>query len=81
MLSISEFGEILGVPSVGQCAYTEDHSLDSLFHHLENEGSYLTELPDPETIKQHVCTPQIVHTHQDRDGTIVNLDANRIYLK
>ena len=33
-LSITNLGDILGVPSVGQCAYTEDHSLDSRYHNL-----------------------------------------------
>ena len=76
-LSITEFGDILGIPSYGQCAYIEDHSLDSLFYHLEYEGPYLTELPNPETVKQHVCAPRVVHTHQKRDGTMVHLDPNR----
>jgi copper oxidase (laccase) domain-containing protein len=41
-LSITEFGDILGIPSYGQCTYTKDHSLNSFFYHLEKEGPYLT---------------------------------------
>lgn len=80
-LSITEFGDILGIPSYGQYAYTEDHSFDSLFYHLEKEGTYLTELPDLETIKQHISLGRVVHTQKKRDGTIVHLDPNRLYLK
>ena len=47
ILSVTDLGDILGVPSVGQCAYTEDHSLDFLYHNLESHGPYLTEIPDP----------------------------------
>ena len=63
MLSITELGDILGVPSYGQCAYTEDHSLEPLDFSIESEGPYLTELPDIQDIKKHVSTHHVVHTH------------------
>ena len=79
--SITELGNILGVPSYGQCVYTEDHSLESLYFNIESEGPYLTELPDIQAIKQHVSIRREVHTHQRRDGTVLNLDPNWIYVK
>ena len=36
---------------------------------------------DYQDTKHYVCTRRVVHTHQKRDGTIVHLDPNRIYLK
>ncbi|PWA95795.1 Ribosomal protein L7Ae/L30e/S12e/Gadd45 [Artemisia annua] len=67
--SITKLGDILGVPSHGQYAYTEEHSLDSLYYHLRLKCLDL-------------AFENLEMTFSSRcDGSLVHLDPNRLYLK
>ena len=81
ILSVTEIGHILGIPSYGQCAFTKDHSLESLYYNVEIDGAYRTEIPDIEVIKQIIQIPRVTNTYQKRDGSVVFLDPSKIYLR
>ena len=54
-LSLEEFAQILGIPCHGQCAYSEDPELNSLFENRECEGPYVTYIPSQTELINSLC--------------------------
>ena len=57
-LSLGHFAHILRIPNHGQCAFTEDWSLDSLFNFREENSPYSSHIPSPEDLHRMICKPR-----------------------
>ncbi|GJY66034.1 hypothetical protein Tco_0468272 [Tanacetum coccineum] len=55
-ISLEHFANILGVPCQGQCAYSEECSIDSLKNNQEVNGPYHTTIPSTKQIKNFIQT-------------------------
>ena len=47
VLTLDQFAQILRIPNHGQCAYTEDWCLESLFNYREENSPYCSYIPRP----------------------------------
>ncbi|GKF17834.1 hypothetical protein Tco_0062752 [Tanacetum coccineum] len=60
--SLSEFGQILGIPFEGQCSFMNEWTLDALSREQYPSGPYHTHLPSHEEIKMFNQTERTEHT-------------------
>ena len=56
--SLPDFGHILGIPTSGQCSFTDEWSLDALVRSTPTSGKYATTPPTPDDIKTIILKPQ-----------------------
>ncbi|GJS25156.1 MAK10-like protein [Tanacetum coccineum] len=78
--TLFEFGQILCIPSEGQCSCTDEWSLDALLREHCLSGPYHTELPTPEDIRLFIQNERSEHTRLIK-GMVTHLDENKIHTK
>ena len=71
VLTLEQFAQILSIPNHGQCAYTEDWCLESLFHYREENSPYCSYIPSPTELTK------IIRTHPHPHPTKIRLEEVR----
>lgn len=56
VLTLEQFAQILRIPNHGQCAYTEDWCLESLFNYREENSPYCSYIPTPSELTKLLRT-------------------------
>ena len=67
--SLPDFGHILGIPTSGQCSFTDEWSFDALVRSTPTSGKYATTPPTPDDIKTIILKPRtspLTHTYKGR---------------
>ena len=76
--SLPEFGRILGIPTSGQCSFTNEWSLDALITTTPTIGKYATVLPPLDEIKTIVLKPRTSTLTRTYQGKKIPLMENQI---
>ncbi|GJW85351.1 hypothetical protein Tco_0158496 [Tanacetum coccineum] len=79
-LTLAQFGQILKISYNGQAIFTNEWDLASLKYSQETEGSYCTELPTPDDIRQLLELERVVVDRTIKSQT-VSLNPNQILTK
>ena len=67
--SLPDFGRILGLPTTGQCSFTDEWSLDSLVRSTPRSGKYATTPPTPNEIRTFILKsrpPSLTRTYRGK---------------
>ncbi|GKB12155.1 hypothetical protein Tco_0846078 [Tanacetum coccineum] len=75
--TLEEFGHILGIPSKGQCSYSDKWSLDYLEISNPTKGRYQTTPPFPSVIKTLIQTPRQGQITRVRNKKTINVDDKK----
>ena len=72
------FGQILGVPTEGQCTFTHEWSLDALTRSSPSYGKYATIPPSPQEIRSIVQIDRHGPEYRLIHGTLTPISVNQI---
>ncbi|GKB47578.1 hypothetical protein Tco_0898331 [Tanacetum coccineum] len=76
--TLEEFGQILGIPYKGACVFTDKWSLDDLQYGVPTDGSYQTNPPCPDDIKNYIQEERVGPVTRIRHGAEIPVEENEI---
>nr|GFB22849.1 copia protein [Tanacetum cinerariifolium] len=71
-----QFGQILGIPSNGACSFTDKWLLDDLRYSVPMSGSYQTDPPCPDEIKNYIQDEQKGSVTRIRHDKVIDVEEN-----
>ncbi|GKC63274.1 hypothetical protein Tco_1095872 [Tanacetum coccineum] len=79
-LTLAQFGQILKIPYNGQAVFTNEWDLASLEYSQETEGSYSTDLPTPDDIRQLLELERVMQWEELIRENVFGLGGHRDHL-